>query len=74
MTQPCQDRDLALQAMLDDELDPLAAAALEEHLRGCAGCREAFAKAKQLRLALRRLAAACHCSRPLAHTDRRAGG
>jgi anti-sigma factor RsiW len=54
MTQPCQDRDLALQAMLDDELDPLAAAALKEHLRGCAGCREAFAKAQQLRLALRR--------------------
>ncbi|WP_421853176.1 anti-sigma factor family protein [Novosphingobium sp.] len=53
MTQPCQDRELALQAMLDDELDPLATAALEDHLRGCAGCRKAYAKSQQLRLALR---------------------
>ncbi|GEN98175.1 membrane protein [Novosphingobium sediminis] len=53
MTQPCQDRELALQAMLDDELDPLAIAALEDHLRSCAGCREAYAKMKELQLLLR---------------------
>lgn len=53
MTRPCQDRELALQAMLDGELDPLASAALEDHLRGCAACRDAYAKAQQLRFALR---------------------
>jgi len=53
MTQTCPDRALALQAMLDDELDPLASAALEDHLRGCAGCREGYARAKQLSILLR---------------------
>lgn len=62
MTQPCQDRELALQALLDGELDPLASAALEDHLRGCAGCREAYAKAQQLRIKLR--AAGLHEAAP----------
>lgn len=53
MTDPCQDRELALQAMFDDELDPLAIVSLEDHLRGCAACREAYAKAERLRHALR---------------------
>lgn len=53
MTQPCPDRALALQAMLDGELDPLTTAALEDHMRGCTACREALAQDEQLRRALR---------------------
>lgn len=53
MTDPCPDRELALQAMFDDELDPLAIASLEDHLRGCAACREAYGKLESLRQALR---------------------
>lgn len=53
MIDPCPDRELALQAMFDDELDPLAIASLEDHLRGCAACREAYGKLESLRQTLR---------------------
>lgn len=63
MTDLCPDRELALQAMLDGELDPLATAALEDHVRGCTACREALAQAEQLRLTLR--SPGLHGSAPL---------
>ena len=36
---PCPAHLLGLQALVDGELDTLATIALEQHLRGCAGCR-----------------------------------
>ena len=36
------DRELALHAMIDGELDTLASVALETHLRSCAGCQAAL--------------------------------
>lgn len=68
MTQACQDRELALQAMLDDELDPLAIAALEDHLRSCAECRESYVRMKELQLLLRR--SGLHGSAPARLRDR----
>lgn len=52
MKTACADRELALQAMLDGELDALSAAGLEQHLQRCAGCREAYARMEQVRSAL----------------------
>lgn len=52
MKTACADRELALQAMLDGELDALSAAGLEQHLQRCAGCREAYARLEQVRAAL----------------------
>jgi len=43
-TPACTDRELALHAFADGELDALAAIALEEHLRTCAGCRDGLAR------------------------------
>ncbi|MBO9545963.1 zf-HC2 domain-containing protein [Caulobacter sp.] len=48
----CTDKEMALQALFDGELDPVAAASLEEHLRGCAGCRAALARLEAVREAL----------------------
>lgn len=53
MTKPCPEHELALQAMLDDELDALSAAALEDHLHGCIGCRQAYAELERLQHMLR---------------------
>lgn len=36
----CPDKELALHALIDGELDALSAAGLEEHLRSCQSCRE----------------------------------
>lgn len=45
----CGDREMAMHALLDDELDALGTVALEEHMRGCASCRDAFGRLEQLR-------------------------
>lgn len=45
----CQERTTALHALHDGELDALASAALEEHLRGCSGCRQELERLEQLR-------------------------
>jgi len=45
----CPDREMALHAMVDGELDSLASIALESHLRGCTGCREALARLESIR-------------------------
>lgn len=49
----CSDKEMALQALADGELDALAAVALEEHLRTCADCRAALDTLERLRAALR---------------------
>ncbi len=48
----CPDKETALQALFDGELDPVAAAGLEEHLRGCAGCRAALDRLEAVREAM----------------------
>ncbi len=48
----CPDKEMALQALFDGELDPIAAAEMEEHLRGCAGCRDALARLEAVREAM----------------------
>lgn len=53
MTKPCPEHELALQAMLDGELDALSAAALEGHLHGCIDCRHAYANMERLQHMLR---------------------
>jgi anti-sigma factor (TIGR02949 family) len=49
----CPDREMALQALADGELDAMAAVALEEHLRACADCRAALDRLERLRAVLR---------------------
>lgn len=49
MTTACPDRELALHAMIDGELDSLASVALETHLRGCAGCQAALGRLEATR-------------------------
>lgn len=51
-TTPCEARVLALHALVDGELDPLAALELETHLRGCAACRAGLAQIEATRAAL----------------------
>jgi anti-sigma factor RsiW len=48
----CPDQELALHAFADGELDAMATAVLETHLRGCAACREALAEIEAVRAAL----------------------
>lgn len=50
----CQERTTALHALLDGELDALASVELEEHLRGCPGCRQELQRLQQLRDLIRR--------------------
>lgn len=50
---PCADREMALHAMLDGELDAMAMAELERHLRQCAGCRALLDRLETTRAALR---------------------
>ncbi len=45
----CPDREMALHAMIDGELDSLDAFALETHLRGCADCRAALNQLEAMR-------------------------
>ncbi|MBV1688819.1 anti-sigma factor [Novosphingobium sp. G106] len=45
----CGDREMAMHALLDDELDALGTVALEEHMRGCVSCRKAFDRLERLR-------------------------
>ena len=47
--QPCPDRVLALGALVDGEIDAMAALALEEHLRSCTGCRAELERIERLR-------------------------
>jgi len=49
----CPDREMALQALADGELDAMGIVALEEHLRSCAGCRAALDRLEALRAVLR---------------------
>jgi anti-sigma factor RsiW len=49
----CADRALALHALVDGELDALAAVELEEHLRTCASCRSELDTLERLRSILR---------------------
>jgi intracellular sulfur oxidation DsrE/DsrF family protein len=52
----CLESLRSLDAYVDDELDAVAALALEEHLRGCARCRAQEAGLRALRSALQRAA------------------
>ncbi len=45
----CPDREMALHAMVDGELDSMASVSLEAHVRGCAGCRAALARLEDIR-------------------------
>lgn len=49
---PCADQQLALHALVDGELDALAAQAVEEHARGCGGCRAELERIETLRALL----------------------
>ncbi len=49
---PCPDRVLALGALVDGEIDAMAALALEEHLRTCPGCRAELEGIERLRAML----------------------
>lgn len=62
----CTDRELALSAYLDAELDEPATSELEEHLAGCADCRTQLAALVALSDAVRRAG-------PLPLVDRAAG-
>jgi anti-sigma factor RsiW len=48
----CSEREMALHALVDGELDALDAVALEAHLRGCAGCRDELQRIEHVREAL----------------------
>ena len=48
----CPDRETMLHAHIDGELDSLAAAGLEKHLRNCAACRAALDELTEIRAAL----------------------
>jgi intracellular sulfur oxidation DsrE/DsrF family protein len=50
----CQDTARRLDAYVDGELDVAGNLALEDHLRGCAGCRAALARLNALRAAMQR--------------------
>lgn len=50
----CPDRINALQALVDGEIDSLNAAAIEDHLRGCAGCCGELENIEALRARLQR--------------------
>ena len=45
----CGDREMAIHALLDDELDALGTVALEDHLRGCPTCRDELGRLERLR-------------------------
>lgn len=45
----CPDREMALHAMIDGELDGLASVTLEAHLRGCAQCRATLSELEAVR-------------------------
>lgn len=49
----CEDKRLLLQALLDGELDAANAIAVEQHVKTCAGCREALQAAQAVREAVR---------------------
>jgi anti-sigma factor RsiW len=51
---PCAEANRRLPAYFDGELDALAAADMEGHLAGCAGCRASLEELTELRAALRR--------------------
>lgn len=42
VSRPCPERELLLHSLADGELDAANALAVEEHVRGCAGCAAAF--------------------------------
>lgn len=48
----CENNELAIQALVDGELDGLNAARLEQHLRECADCGAAFADTTRVRALL----------------------
>ena len=48
----CANREMALHALLDDELDALGTVALEDHLRGCPACRDELDRLERLRAIL----------------------
>jgi len=48
----CQNREMALHALVDGELDSLGCVAIEKHLRGCAGCRAALEQIEATRALL----------------------
>ena len=48
----CPDREMALHAMVDGELDSMASVALETHLRSCPGCRAALDRLEATRALL----------------------
>lgn len=48
----CPDREMAIQALVDGELDSLASAALEAHLRDCAACAAALERLMAVRALL----------------------
>jgi anti-sigma factor RsiW len=50
---PCAEANRRLPAYFDGELDALAAADMERHLAGCAGCRASLEELTELRAALR---------------------
>lgn len=66
----CPEHAAALHAFADGELDVLASAALEEHLRRCGGCRAALDRIEATRARLAdadlRLAAPDHLARRIA--------
>ena len=51
--EPCDDRLLALHAMLDGELDALAMVEMERHLRGCTACQREVERLDHLQALLR---------------------
>jgi anti-sigma factor RsiW len=48
-SEPCPERELLLHGLADGELDAANALAVEEHLRGCAGCGGAYRDILQLK-------------------------
>lgn len=50
----CRDILSRMHGFIDRELDPVAAAEIERHLEGCAGCRQAYARQSKLQAAVRR--------------------
>ena len=46
---PCADRQMAIHAMLDGELDAMAVVELESHLRLCGTCRQELERLEHLR-------------------------
>jgi anti-sigma factor RsiW len=52
MSNPCTDREVALQALLDGELDASHALEMETHLKTCSGCATYFNTLQALRTRL----------------------